>query len=152
VSRLKKSTAKSRVIVLLTDGINNAGPLAPKLAAEIAKTFGIKIYTIGAGTRGKAPFLMDQPFFGQRVVYDEVSIDDAALREVATITGGEYFRAEDTKSLALVYAQIDKLEKSEAKSKAIVDYDERASVFIGPAIFLIICEIVMLGTWLRRLP
>ncbi|MBN1960225.1 MAG: VWA domain-containing protein [Deltaproteobacteria bacterium] len=152
VNRLKKSKAKSRVMVLLTDGINNAGPLSPMLAAEIAKTFDVKIYTIGVGTRGEAPFIVEQPFFGKSIVYDEVSIDEDALREVANITGGEYFRAENTKSLENIYKQIDKLEKSQSDTPAIIDYDEHAPVFIGIALAMLIFEILILGTWLRRLP
>jgi Ca-activated chloride channel homolog len=152
VSRLKKSTAKSKVMILLTDGINNTGPLPPKKAAEVAKAFGIRIYTIGAGTRGKAPFLVDHPFFGQQTYYDDVSIDEDALREVADITGGAYFRAVDSKGLAAIYDQIDRLEKSEIKSPALVDYDERQRWLVAPALALLILEVVLLGTRLRKVP
>ena len=152
VSRLKKSAAKSKVIVLLTDGINNAGPLAPKLAAEVAKTFGIRIYTVGVGTRGKAPFLVDQPLFGPTVAYDDVSIDEETLREVAGITGGAYFRAEDSRALAQIYDQIDLLEKSDLKSPTLIDYDERSRPWLLMALALVLFELVLLGTRLRGLP
>ena len=148
VNRLKKSKAKSRIVILLTDGVNNSGPISPELAAQIAKTFDIKIYTIGVGTRGRAPFIVDQPFFGKSVIYEEVSIDEDALRKVASITGGSYFRGEDAKSLEQIYAQIDKLEKSEANSPQIIDYDEQAPIFIGIALILLHLELILFHVFL----
>jgi len=152
VRALERSKAKSRVVILLTDGVNNTGPLPPRKAAEVAQAFGVRIYTIGAGSRGKAPFLVDRPFFGQTVVYDEVGIDEETLRDVATTTGGAYFRAEDSGSLAAIYKQIDAMEKSELRAPALVDYDEQAHWLIAPALGLLLLEVLALGTVLRRVP
>jgi Ca-activated chloride channel family protein len=151
VKRLKSSKAKSRVVVLLTDGEQNAGALSPEKAAEIAKTFGIRVYTVGAGTRGKAPVLVDT-IFGKSIVEQDFPVDEAVLRRVAEITGGAYFRAEDTAGLASVYDQIDRLEKSEIVSQAYMEYDERFGVFVVPALALLLFEIGLLGTRLRKLP
>jgi Ca-activated chloride channel family protein len=111
VARLKDSKAKSKVIVLLTDGINNMGFVSPQTAAEISKTFGIRVYTIGVGTRGLAPY----PFktqFGTQYQNIEVQIDEKMLKEIAKITGGKYFRATNSKSLESIYNEIDSLEKT----------------------------------------
>jgi len=152
VKRLKKSKAESRVIVLLTDGQNNAGSLAPKQAAEIAKTFDIKIYTIGAGTKGKAPFIVEHPLFGKQVVYQSVPIDDAALTEVARIGGGQYYRATDADSLDKIYKTIDQLEKTEIEVKTYMEYEERFEWFVFPALGLLLLEMLLLGTRLRKIP
>jgi Ca-activated chloride channel homolog len=152
VNRLKKAKTKSKVIVLLTDGVNNTGQLAPAKAAEIAKAYGIRIYTIGAGTRGKAPFIVDTPFFGKQVAYDNVPIDEEALKEVASVTGGAYFRAEDSVALADVYKRIDALERSELDAPKPVDVEERANLFVLPALALLLAEVLLLNTRLRKLP
>lgn len=131
VKRLKKSEAKSKVIILLTDGRSNAGDLSPKKAAEIAETFGIRIYTIAAGTRGKAPFLV-KTLFGMQPQYQAVEIDEAGLKEIAEITGGAYFRAEDLKALESIYDQIDALETTEITNTAYLEYDEKFEVFVAP--------------------
>lgn len=151
VKRLKDSQAKSRVIILLTDGRNNAGPLPPRKAAEIAKTFDVKVYTIGVGTRGQAPFVVDS-LFGRRVVYQNVEIDEEALQEIAALTGGAYFRAEDTDSLARIYDRIDELEKSEITMESYMEYDEQFRWFVLPAVGLLMLEVVLLGTRFRKLP
>ncbi|MEE8368714.1 MAG: VWA domain-containing protein [Thermoanaerobaculia bacterium] len=151
VKRLRNSEAKSKVIILLTDGRNNAGSLSPRKAAEIAKTFGVKIYAIGAGTRGKAPFLVDS-FFGKQVVYQAVEIDESTLREVATSTDGAYFRAEDKEALAAIYDEIDQLEKTEVTTHTYMEYHERFRNFVTPALGLLLLEIVLLGTRFRKLP
>jgi Ca-activated chloride channel family protein len=151
VKRLKKSEAKSKVIILLTDGRNNAGALSPLKAAEIAKTFGVKIYAIGAGTKGKAPFLVDG-FFGKQVVYQSVEIDEANLQKVAAVTNGAYFRAEDTEALAAIYDEIDELEKTEVTTHTYMEYHERFRGFVVPALGLLLLEIVLLGTRFRKLP
>lgn len=151
VKRLQKSVAKSKVIVLLTDGINNAGAIAPQQAAEIARTFGIKVYTIGAGARGKAPFLVST-VFGQQVVYDDVEIDDAALKKIAETTGGAYFRAEDKDALASIYDQIDQLEKTEITTQSYMEYEERFPWFVFPALALLLTELLLLHTRFRKLP
>jgi Ca-activated chloride channel family protein len=151
VKRLKESAAKSKVIVLLTDGRSNAGSISPRKAAEVAKTFGVKIYTVGAGTRGQAPFLV-QTLFGPQVVHQDVEIDEATLREIAAATGGEYFRAEDTGALAAIYDRIDALEKSEITMKSYMEYDEQFRWFVLPAVALLLVEVVLLGTRFRKLP
>ncbi|MBF0205355.1 MAG: VWA domain-containing protein, partial [Oligoflexia bacterium] len=116
VNRIKNLPAKSKVIILLTDGGNNAGDLHPIKAAELAKVFGIKVYTIGVGTKGKAPFLQDT-IFGKRYVYFDVEIDEALLKDIASITSAKYYRATDTNELEKIYDEIDRLEKREVKVK-----------------------------------
>ena len=151
VKRLKESEAESKVIVLLTDGRSNAGTLNPMKAAEIAKTFDIKIYAIGAGTRGKAPFVVDS-FFGKQVVYESVEIDEETLEQMAVLTGGSYFRAEDGEALKSIYAEIDEMEKTEISTSTYMEYNEQFRLFLIPALTLLLFEVVLLGTRLRKLP
>ena len=151
VKRLKDLKSDSKLIILLTDGRNNAGNLAPLQAAQTAKAFGIKIHTIGVGTRGKAPFLVNS-IFGQRYVYQEVDIDEVTLKEIAKITGGQYFRATDLESLESIYKQIDKMEKSEVKVFDYSEYKELFHYFLIPAILFLLFEIILSNTFLRRLP
>ena len=151
VRRLKDSQAKSKVVILLTDGRNNAGSLKPAKAAEVAKAFDVKIYTIGAGTRGKAPFLVDG-LFGKQPVYQDVEIDEPVLRTIAETTGGTYFRAEDMQALGKIYDQIDALEKTEIKSMSYLEYNEEFSGFVIAALLMLLLEIVLLGTRFRKVP
>lgn len=151
VKRLKDSAAKSRVIILLTDGRSNAGPLSPRKAAEVAEAFGVKIYTIGAGTRGKAPFIVDS-LFGKEVIYQDVEIDEKTLKEIAERTGGAYFRAEDEKALGQIYEQIDELEKTEITMSSYMEYSEKFRWFVIPALGLLLLEVILLGTRFRKLP
>jgi len=151
VKRLRDSQAESKVIILLTDGRNNAGSLDPRKAAEIAKTFDIRIYAVGAGTRGKAPFVVDS-FFGKQVVYESVEIDDEILEEMARKTGGAYYRAEDQEALKSIYQEIDQLEKTEITTNTYMEYNERFRWFLLPAVGLLIFEVVLLGTRFRKLP
>lgn len=151
VKRLRDSQAESKVIILLTDGRSNAGSLDPRKAAEIAKTFDIKIYAIGAGTRGKAPFVVDS-FFGKQVVYESVEIDDEMLEEIALETGGAYYRAEDKAALESIYDQIDELETTEITTDTYMEYNERFRWFLLPAVGLLLLEVVLLGTRFRKLP
>ncbi len=151
VKRLRDSAAESKVVILLTDGRSNAGSISPTKAAEIAKTFDIKVYTVGVGTRGQAPFVMDT-VFGQRVVMQDVEIDEDTLQEIAEMTGGEYFRAVDTESLAKIYERIDELEKTEIETQAYMEYDEQFQWFVFPAIGLLLFEVLLLGTRLRKIP
>ena len=151
VKRLRDSQAESKVIILLTDGRNNAGSLDPRKAAEIAKTFDIKIYAVGAGTRGKAPFVVDS-FFGKQVVYESVEIDDQVLEEMAQMTGGAYYRAEDKQALTSIYDEIDELEKTEISTNTYMEYNERYRWFLLPAVGLLLMEVVLLGTRFRKLP
>lgn len=151
VKRLEGSKARSRVVVLLTDGRNNTGRLSPLQAAEIARLEGIKVYTIGAGTRGQAPFV-ENTLFGPRVVYQDVEIDEETLRKIAATTGGQYFRAEDSRGLQAIYDQIDQLEKSEITTRSYMEYNEEFRRFVLPALVLLVAEVVLLGTRFRKLP
>lgn len=151
VKRLRDSKAESKVVILLTDGRSNAGALSPLKAAEIAETFGIKVYTIGAGTRGKAPFVVDS-FFGKQIVYESVEIDEDTLRKIAEQTGGAYYRAEDKEALESIYEEIDQLEKTEVTTSTYMEYNERFRMFVFPAMALLLLEIVLLGTRFRKLP
>ncbi len=142
VSRLKDSKAKSKVIILLTDGINNTGFISPQTAAEIARTYNIKVYTIGVGTMGTAPYPFQTPF-GVQYQNIDVKIDEGILREIAGITGGKYFRATDTKSLERIYQEIDKMEKSKIdvayftkKTEEYLPYTLAGLIFIFLSIFL----------------
>ncbi len=152
VARLKKSNAKSKVIILLTDGINNAGKVNPIAAAQAAKALGIKAYTIGAGTNGYAPFPA-RDLWG-RLVYQKipVQIDEELLRQIAKLTGGEYFRATDTESLRRVYQQIDQLEKVEIEELMYREYRELFGFFLWGALALALLELVLANTLLLRLP
>ncbi|MBC8286976.1 MAG: VWA domain-containing protein [Nitrospinae bacterium] len=151
VKRLKDLESTSKVIILLTDGRNNAGALAPLQAAQTAKTFGIKIHTIGVGTKGKAPFLVNS-IFGQRYVYQVVDIDETTLTEISKITGGQYFRATDLESLKNIYKRIDKMEKSEVKVIDHSEYKEMFHYFLVPGLILLLLEIGLSNTLLRRIP
>ena len=151
VKRLKDIQAKSRVMILLTDGRNNAGRLDPIKAAEIANKYGIKIYTIGAGTEGKAPFLVNT-FFGPQYVYVDVDLDEDTLKEISRITGGQYFRATDTESLKNIYAQIDKMEKSQVKIKEYMEYNELFLWLALAGLGLLLLEILLANTRFRKIP
>jgi len=151
VKRLKDLESKSKVIILLTDGRNNAGSLPPLQAAQTAKTFGVKIYTIGVGTKGKAPFLVNS-IFGQRYVYQQVDIDENTLKKIAQVTGGEYFRATDLESLKNIYNQIDEMEKSEVKVIDHSEYKELFYYFLVPGLMFILLEIGLSNSFLRRIP
>ena len=151
VKRLKDLESDSKVIILLTDGRNNAGSLPPVQAAQTAKAFGIKIHTIGVGTHGKAPFLVNS-IFGQRYVYQEVDIDENTLKKISNLTGGQYFRATDLESLKSIYKQIDQMEKSEVKVLDHSEYTELFHYFLIPGILLLLTEIILSNSILRRIP
>jgi len=151
VNRIKNSEAKSRIIILLTDGVNNQGDISPLTAAEIAKTYGIRVYTIGVGTKGEAPFVVNTPF-GQTTQYQEVKIDEKTLKEIANQTDGAYFRATDNEELAEIYNEIDNLEKSKIDVQEFRKENEEFFFFalIGLGIFLL--EIILKYTVLRAKP
>ena len=152
VERLKNTNAKSRIIILLTDGRNNSGEVDPFTASEIAKTFGIKIYTIGAGTKGLAPFPMVD-LFGNKVMRQvKIDIDDNALTEIARIADGRYYRATDTKSLKEIYSLIDKLEKTETEVTQYTEYKELFHYFLLPALGLLLAELGLAKTRFRKIP
>ena len=151
VKRLKDLESKSKVIILLTDGQNNAGSLPPLQAAQTAKAFGIKIHTIAVGTHGKAPFLVNS-IFGQRYVYQQVDIDEDTLKKISELTGGQYFRATDLESLKTIYKQIDEMEKSEVKVIDHSEYTELFHYFLIPGLLILLLEILLSNTVLRRIP
>ena len=158
----QEEKVKSKVVILLTDGENTAGELEPIAAAEIAQTMGIKIYTIGVGTKGQAP-IPTRDLFGRQIIrMFPVNIDEETLEKVAQTTGGKYFRATDTDSLMGIYQEIDQLEKTKVESKNFTDYRELAvqpyrlgSVSIAPllliALGLLIGRVVLQNTWLRAI-
>ena len=146
LKRLTDIKSKSNVIILLTDGQSNAGELSPQTAGKIAREKGIKIYTIGVGTRGKAPFLVNDPLFGERYVYQRVNIDEDTLKAIADETGGLYFRAENLEGLQQIYDTIDKLEKTEVKVELFADYSEMYPWLLIPAILLLPAYVILRNT------
>jgi Ca-activated chloride channel family protein len=143
LNRLRDRDAKSRIMILLTDGMNNAGTVAPLVAAEAAETLGIKIYTIGAGTRGEAPMPVQDQFGRKRLMRVKVDIDDETLGQVAEMTGGRYFRATDTKSLEQVYQEINTMETTIRSIKKFENYRELYFWFVFAALFCLGIEIVV---------
>lgn len=142
VNRLRDSEAKSKIIILITDGANNAGNIDPVTAAELAKSFGIKVYTIGIGRGGLVPFPVEDPIFGKRYVQAQVDIDFDILKRIADITGGQFFPAADPKALADVYKQIDRLEKTDIKVKEYTNFKERYPVFLIPGFLVLMLEVL----------
>jgi len=151
VSRLKESTAVSKVIILLTDGVNNMGSVDPLSAAEIAKVYGVRVYTIGVGTMGKAPYPVQTPF-GIQTQYVDVKIDEQLLQQVAEMTEGRYFRATSNKKLRDIYDEIDKLEKSKIDVAEIKRTNEEFFPFALFAFILIGLEIIFRNTVFRSVP
>ncbi|MCD6598657.1 MAG: VWA domain-containing protein [Bacteroidales bacterium] len=151
VSRLKDSKAISKVIILLTDGVNNKGDIAPLTAAEIAKTFGIRAYTVGVGTLGMAPYPVNTGF-GVQYKNMEVKIDEEVLRKIAKMTDGQYFRATNNQKLKEIYQQIDKLEKSKIDVKEISKREEEYLKFVLLALGLLLMEGFLRITVFRTLP
>lgn len=151
-NRLKSTSAKSRVVILLTDGQNNAGMVDPTTAARVAATLGIKVYTVGVGTRGRAPMPINDPVFGRRLVSVDVDIDEPTLRRIADLTDGKYFRATDREELVDIYNRIDQLEKSRVESETYVEYTDRFLWFALPALGLFLLELGLGQTLLREVP
>lgn len=151
VSRIKDSEAKSKVIILLTDGSNNAGDVAPVTAAEMAQSFGIRVYTIGVGTRGTAPYPFKTPY-GVRYQNIPVDIDEPMLRDIADMTGGAYFRATDNNKLKAIYEEIDQMEKTKLRVNQYSKKSEEFLPFLLAAFLLLVAEIVLRHTVLKRLP
>jgi Ca-activated chloride channel family protein len=150
VNRIKDSESKSKVIILLTDGVNNRGEIAPATAADIAKTFGIRVYTIGVGTEGVAPYPVQTPY-GIQYQDMQVEIDEGILKDISQTTGGKYFRATDNNKLVEVYKEIDKLEKSKIDVKQFSRKDEK---YLVPGLFafcLLILELLIRNTIFRNL-
>lgn len=152
VARLENSQAKNRLIILLTDGLNNAGEIDPITAAKTAQSLGIKIYTIGVGSQGEVPYPVDDPIFGQRYVRVKIDLDMKTLQEVASITGGKSFLATDANALKTIYEEIDRMEPSTFKVKQHTVYSERANLFTIPSLVLLLVIFGLSLTVLRRIP
>ena len=149
--RLKDLKAKTKILILLTDGRHNAGDLTPEQAAEAVHALGVKIYTIGVGGRGPAPFRVDS-LLGTRIVRRKVDLDEGTLKKVADLGGGKYFRATDTEGLAEIYDIIDRAEKTEIKVKEFFHFRELYFYFLIPALILFGLEIIMKSIVLRTIP
>jgi Ca-activated chloride channel family protein len=151
VNRLKDSKAKSKVMILLTDGVNNRGEIDPLTAAQLAATFGVRIYTVGVGTEGEAPFPVQTPF-GIRYQNIPVDVDETTLQKISSITNGEYFRAKNNLTLRKIYQEIDNLEKSRIEVKSYRSYTELFADWAGVGLVLLVLEILLSGTILRKHP
>jgi len=151
VNRIKDSKTKSKVVILLTDGSNNSGDIDPITAADIAKTFGVRVYTIGVGTRGTAPYPF-QTAYGVQYQNIKVEIDEQPLRQIASMTGGQYYRATNNSKLKNIYTEIDNLEKTKMKVQEYSKKNEEYRLFGLAALVLLLLEILLRNTLLRRLP
>ena len=151
VSRIKDSQAKSKVIILLTDGVNNAGEIAPVTASEIAKTFGVRVYTIGVGTQGEAPYPF-QTAFGIQYQNVPVEIDEPTLKQIAATTGGQYFRATDNASLKAIYEEIDQMEKTKISVQEFSKKQEEYMQWALLVLLLLLVEVLLKNTLLRNIP
>ena len=151
-NRLKDTEAVSKVVILLTDGQNNRGEIDPVTAAEVASALGVRVYAIGVGTHGEAPFVIDHPFAGPQRRMMRVEIDEEMLRTVASKTGGQYFRATDKRALREIYNEIGELEKTKIEERTYLDYEERYASFLWPAFGLVLLEVLLANTRLRKLP
>ncbi len=152
LNSLKNTKAKSKVVILLTDGVNNAGKIAPLTAAEAAKTLGIKIYTIGAGTKGMVPFPA-RNLWGQKVYQRvKIEIDEKTLKEIAKKTGGRYFRATDTESLQEIYDEINDMETTPIAESGYREYQELFGRFLLLGLMIFLVEVVLTNTILKKLP
>ena len=152
VNRLKDSEAKSKVVILLTDGINNSGEIDPLTGAGLAKQFGIRVYTIGVGRDGESILPVQDPRFGTRLLKVETEIDEKTLSEIAKRTDGAYFRAQDEHALREIFQSIDRLEKTEITVQKYMRYDERFFWFLWPAFFLILLEIFWMNIVRVKIP
>lgn len=151
VNRLKNSESQSRVVIILTDGTNNRGQIAPLTAADMARSYGIRVYTVGVGTTGMAPTPVQTPF-GVRMQNMPVDIDEKTLTEIAAMTGGQYFRAQDTDGLRQVYEEIDEMEKYLISVQNVTNRQEMFLPFALAAMALILLELLLRRTWLRSIP
>jgi Ca-activated chloride channel family protein len=152
VNRLRDSDAKSKVIVLLTDGVNNVWEIDPLTAANIAKTMGVKIYTIGAGKPGNVMQPVFDPIFGKRYVYTPNEIDEESLKKIANITEGKYFRARSEKELEKIYSEIDEMEKTKINIHEYIQYEELFFGFLLAGFLLLLFEMILGQTYFRKIP
>jgi Ca-activated chloride channel family protein len=152
VNRLRDIKSKSKIVILMTDGVNNAGKVAPLTAAEAAKALGVKVYTIGVGMQGMAPM----PMFmgGRKVGYrnEPVEIDEDTLQKISQMTRGKYYRADNAEKFQAIYAEIDQLEKTEAEVKKFSHHNELFAWLITPGLGLVLVEVLLRHTFFRRLP
>jgi len=149
-NRLKNSEASSRVVILLTDGQNNSGTIDPTTAARVAASLGIKVHTIGVGTKGRAPMPVDDPVFGRRMVSVKVDLDEETLIKIAKLTDGLYFRATNREELLEIYQEIDEMERTKIESETYVSYTDRFGWFVLPALGLFLAELALGQTLLRE--
>ena len=150
VARMKDSGAKSRVVILLTDGVNNSGEVSPQTAAEIAKTYGIRVYTIGVGANGMAPYPVMTPW-GVEMQQMKVEIDEELLKEIASVTGGRYFRATDNTKLSEIYSEINKMEKARTTIDSFPVYKELFGKYALAALICLLLE-MLVRLLIRRMP
>lgn len=151
INRIRDLKSKSKIVILMTDGQNNAGKVAPLTAAEAARALKIKVYTIGVGTKGMAPV---PQYWGGRRFYQQqpVDIDEDTLKQIAALTGGKYYRADNARNFAAIYDEIDKLEKTEAEVKKYAHHRELYAWFVGAGLMLALAEVGLRSTLFRRLP
>lgn len=149
INRLKESDAKSKVIIVLTDGQNNSGEIDPSTAADLAISYGIRIYSIGAGSRGTAPYPVQDPIFGKRYQNVKVEIDEEMMTQIAEATGGRYFRATDTESLKEIYATIDELEKTKVDELIFSDFEDLYASYLIGSLVLILFGILLERSFFR---
>lgn len=154
LNRLRDLKSKSKIVILMTDGENNSGKVPPLTAAEAAQALGIKVYTIGVGTRGVARIFTGQMDFAGRKVYQKipVDVDEATLTKIADMTHGKYYRADSSETLKKIYTDIDRLEKTDAEVKKYTQYNELFPWVILPGLFLLLLEIILSNTIWRKLP
>ena len=152
VARLKDARGKSKVIVLLTDGRNNRGQIDPLGGARLAQALDIRIYTIGVGTEGDAPYPIDDPIAGRRYVDLPADIDEETLQQIAAATGGQYFRATDSKSLQIIFDRINEMETTEIRVRGYMRHTEKFAGFLYPGALLLALEILLAASVLRRIP
>lgn len=152
VNRLRGLKSKSRIVILMTDGQDNSSKVPPLTAAEAAQALGVKVYTIGVGTRGTAPFPQVDPFGRKYYVRMPVDIDEDVLKQISDKTGGKYYRADSAETLRNIYGEIDKLEKTEVEAKKFQFYEELYGYFVVPAAILFALELILGNTVWRKLP
>lgn len=152
INRLRESSAKSKVIILLTDGVNNRGQISPLMAAEIARDMGIKVYTIGVGTRGRAPYPAVDIFGNQTTVMADVEIDEELLQQISSMTGGKYYRAVNDEALREIYAEINELEKSKVQVTNYQTYEELFLMWVLLGLLFLGLEFIFDRVVLNRLP
>lgn len=150
--RLRLTKGKSRVLILLTDGINNAGSVDPVTAARLAAAVGVRVYTVGAGTQGQAPFPVDDPVIGRHYIWVRSDVDETTLRTIADTTHGRYFRATTAELLERVYHEIDAMEPSRVEMRSYTRWAEAGPKFLGAGLVLLALDVLLGATWLRRYP